>query len=84
MVSRKQLYALASTCIAVFTAVTLGSCSASTYSAPAPQTSESGAPVAATAGSGSAIPEIVVTAPRSTSPRVAEETASRPSAKRRS
>jgi hypothetical protein len=81
MVHRKRIDALARTAFAVFIGMALGACSASIYPAstaetPGPPTRESD-----TADSGSVLPEVVVTAPRLSSPRVAEDASSRPPAK---
>jgi hypothetical protein len=82
MIHRKRIHALARTSVAVFIGVALGACSASTYPAPTAQTPNPSTRQSDTADSGSVLPEVLVTAPRLSSPRVAEETSSRPPAKR--
>jgi hypothetical protein len=83
MTHRKRIHALARTSVAVFVAVALGACSASTYPAPTAQSPVSPTRQSDAADSGSVLPEVVVTASRLSSPRVAADTLSRPPAKRR-
>jgi hypothetical protein len=73
---------LARTSVVVSVAIALGACSASTYPAPTAQTPTFPTRQSDTADSGSVLPEIIVTAPRLSSPPVAEDTSSRPPAKR--
>jgi hypothetical protein len=82
MIHRKRIHALARTSVAVSIAIALGACSASTYSAPPAQTPSPPTRPSDTADSGSVLPEVVVTAPRLSSSRVAEETSSRSPARR--
>jgi hypothetical protein len=82
MIHRKRIHALTRTSVAVFIAVALGACSASTYPAPTARTPSPPTRQSDTADSGSVLPEVVVTASRLKSRRVAEETSSRPPAKR--
>lgn len=83
MSQEKRIPALAHTVLAVLIGMALGACSASTYSAAGVQTPDPATRPPATADSGLALPEIVVTATRLPPPRVAEQTSSRPPAKRR-
>ena len=82
MFYRKRVHALARMSVAVVAGVALGACGASTDPARTAR-----APIvqgqAHGANSSSVLPEVVVSAPRLGSPRVAEETSSRPPAKRR-
>ena len=82
MIHRKRIRALARSSVAVLITAALGACSASTYPAPPAQTPSTPPRQSDTADSGSVLPEVVVTAPRLNSRRVAEQTASRPPAKR--
>ena len=82
MIHRKRIDALACTSVTVFIAVALGACSASTYPAPTAHTPSPPTRQSDSADSGSVLPEVVVTAPRLNSRRVAEETSSPPPAKR--
>jgi hypothetical protein len=82
MIHRKRIHALARSSLAASIAIALGACSASTYPTPAAQIPNDPTPQSDTAAPGSMLPEVVVTAPRLRSPRVAEETSSRPPAKR--
>jgi len=82
MIHRKRIQALTRTSVALFIGVTLGACGASIDPAPTVQTPIIQAqPDVAT--SGSTLPEVVVSAPRLSAPRMAEETRLRPPAKRR-
>jgi hypothetical protein len=83
MIHRKRIRALAPTSVAVFIAAALGACSASTYPAPTAQSPVPPTRQSDTRDSGSILPEVVVTASRLSSPRVAAESLSRPPAKRR-
>jgi hypothetical protein len=83
MIHRKRIRALARTSVAVFIAAALGACSASTYPAPTAQSPVAPTRQSDTRDSGSILPEVVVTASRLSSPRVAAESLSRPPAKRR-
>jgi hypothetical protein len=83
MIHRKRIRALARTSVAVFIAAALGACSASTDPAPTAQSPVSPTRQSDTADSGSVLPEVVVTASRLSSPRVAAQTLTRPPAKRR-
>jgi hypothetical protein len=69
---------------AMLIGMALAACSAGTYSAASVPTPDSASRAADTADAGAAVPEIVVTASRLTSPRVAEQTPARPPAKERS
>jgi hypothetical protein len=82
MMTGKRIYALARTPVAMSIAIALGACSASTYPAVSVATPDSATRPSNTDDSGSALPEIVITATRLTSPRVAKETSLRPPAKR--
>ena len=82
MIHRKQIHALACTSVAVFVGIALDACSASTHPAPTAQSSSPATPQSDSAVSGPVLPEVVVSAPRLNSRRVAEETSSRPLAKR--
>jgi hypothetical protein len=83
MIHRKRIRVLARASVAVFIAVALGACGASTYPVPTAQSAVSPTRQADTADSGSVLPEVVVSASRLSSPRVAAETLSRSPAKRR-
>jgi hypothetical protein len=83
MIHRKRIRAFARTSVAVFIAATLGACSASTYPAPTAQSPVAPTRQSDTRDPGSILPEVVVTASRLSSPRVAAESLSRPPAKRR-
>jgi hypothetical protein len=83
MIHRKRIRALACTSVAVFIAVALGACSGSTYPAPTAQSPVSPTRQSDPAASGSVLPEVVVSASRLSSPRVAADSLSRPAAKRR-
>jgi hypothetical protein len=83
MIQRKRIRALARTSVAVFIAAALGACSASTYPAPTAQSPVSSTRQSDAADSGSVLPEVVVTASRLSSPRVAADTWARPPARRR-
>jgi hypothetical protein len=82
MITEKRIHTLARASVAMLIAIALGACSASTY----PEAS-AGTPAASTQASnaddsGADLPEIVITATRLTSPRVAKENSLRPPAKR--
>jgi hypothetical protein len=79
--NRRPVLVLAA--LAMLIGMALGACSAGSYSAASVQTPDSATRPSATGDSGSAIPEIVVTASRLTSPRVAEQSSPLPPAKRR-
>jgi len=79
--NRRPVLVLAA--LAMLIGMALGACSAGTYSAVSVQTPDAATRPSATGDSGSAVPEIVVTASRLTSPRVAEQSSPRPPAKRR-
>ena len=81
MIHRKRIHALARSSLAAYIAIALAACSASTYPTPAARIPNDPTQQSDAADSGSVLPEVVVTAPRLRSPRVAEET-SRPPAKR--
>ncbi|HKD52892.1 MAG TPA: hypothetical protein VKB72_01625 [Steroidobacteraceae bacterium] len=82
MIHGKRIQALTRASVAVFIGVALGACGVSTDPAPTAQTPIiHGQPDAAT--SGPTLPEVVVSAPRPSAQRMAEDTGSRPSAKRR-
>jgi hypothetical protein len=83
MIHRKRIRALARTSVAMIIAAALGACSASTYPAPSAQSPVSLTRQSDTRDSGSILPEVVVSASRLSSPRVAAESLSRPPAKRR-
>lgn len=83
MSQEKRIAALAHMVLAMLIGMALGACSAGTYSAAGVQTPDSATRPSETADSGLALPEIVVTATRLPPPRVAEQTSSRPPAKRR-
>jgi len=79
--NRRPVLVLAA--LAMLIGMALGACSARSYSAASVQTPDSATRPSAAGDSGSAVPEIVVTASRLTSPRVAEQNSPRPPAKRR-
>ena len=83
MIYRKQIQDLARTLVAAFIGVALGACSASTYPAPSARTADPPTRQSDARDSTSVLPEVVVSARRLSSPRVAAETLSRPPAKRR-
>ena len=83
MITGKRIHALARTSVAVLIAIALGACSAGTYPAANAQTPDPATRPSSSADSGSILPEIVVTATRLPSPRVADESSSRMPAKRR-
>ena len=82
MIYRKRIRALARSSVALFIGIALGACSASTFPAATAQTPNPPTRQSDTADSGSLLPEVIVTAARLSSPRVAEGTSSRPPAKR--
>ena len=82
MSQEKRIPALAHTVLALLIGMAVGACSASAYSAAGVQAPDSATRPSDTADSGLALPEIVVTATRLPPPRVAEQTSSRPPAKR--
>jgi hypothetical protein len=81
MIHRKRIRTLARTSFALFSAIALAACSTRTPPAPSSQTPDPSTRQSNTADSGSVLPEVVVTAPRASSPRVAKEPASRSPAK---
>jgi hypothetical protein len=83
MIHRKRIYALGRTSLAVFIGIALEACSASTHPAPIAQTPDPPTRGEDAGDSGSVVPEVVVSAPRVSSPAMAEESSSRPPAKRR-
>jgi len=83
MIHRKGTYTFARTAVAVFFAMALGACGASTYPAPTAQTPDPPTRRSDVSDSGSALPEVVITAPRWNSPSMAKESSSRPRAKQR-
>ena len=83
MIHRKRIRALARSSVAVFITAALAACSASTYPVPTAQSPVSPTRPSDSAASESVLPEVVVTASRLSSPRVAAETWPRPPAKRR-
>jgi len=82
MITGKRIQALARTPVAILIAIALSACGASTYPAASVETPDPATRPLKTDDSASALPEIVITATRLTSPRVAKETSLRPSAKR--
>jgi hypothetical protein len=83
MSQEKRIPALAHMVLAMSIGMALAACSSDTYSATRVQAPDSATRPSQTADSGLALPEIVVTATRLPPPRVAEQTSSRPPAKRR-
>jgi hypothetical protein len=83
MIHRKRIPALARTSLAVLIGTALEACSAGTHPAPVAQASDPPTRGEASGDSASAVPEIVVSAPRMSSPAMAQENSSRPPAKRR-
>ena len=81
MIHRKRIHTLARTSLAIFIGIALGACTTNTPPAPTARTSDPSTRQADTADSGSVLPEVVVTGPRVSSPRIAEEPSSRPPAK---
>jgi hypothetical protein len=82
MIQGKRIHALARTSLAGYVAIALVACSASTYPTPTAQTPNAPTRQSGAADSGSMLPEVVVSARRLPSPRIAEETWSRPPARR--
>jgi hypothetical protein len=82
MIHTKRIHAVARTLVAVFIGVALSACSASTQPVPTAQTPNPPTRQSDAVNSGSVLPEVVVSAPRLNSPRVAEETSPRAAAKR--
>jgi hypothetical protein len=82
MITGKRIHALARTSAAALIAIALAACSASTYPAASVRTPDSAAQPSNTEVAGSELPEIVITATRLTSPRMAKETSLRAPAKR--
>ena len=80
MIHRKRIQALTSASLAVFVAMTVVACSGSTHPASDADIRQGQSDAAY---SGSVLPEVVVTATRLSSPRMAKEASSRPPAKRR-
>ena len=83
MVQRKRIQSLARISVAPLIGVVLGACSAGSCPAPTAHTPDRPTRDSDGADSGSVLPEIVVTAPRLSSPRVVEENSSPRPAKRR-
>jgi hypothetical protein len=84
MVQGKRIQALAAASVAVFiAAAALGACSRSSYPAPTAQTRATPTQQSDSAEFPSVLPEVVVSASRLTSPRVAKETSSQRPTKRR-
>ena len=83
MVHRKRIQSLARASVALLIGVVLGACSAGSCPAPTAHTPDPPTRHFDDADSGSVLPEIVVTAPRLSSPRVVEENSSQRPAKRR-
>lgn len=83
MSQQKHVPALAHLALAMLIGVALGACSASTHSTPGVQTPDTATGPSDAADAGLALPEIVVTATRLPPPRMADQTSSRPPAKRR-
>jgi hypothetical protein len=81
MIHRKRIRRLARTSLTLFIGIALGACSTSTPPAPTAQTPDPSTRQSDTADPGSTLPEVVVTAPRVSSLRIAEEPSSRPPAK---
>jgi hypothetical protein len=81
MTHRKRIRALGRTSVVVSIAIARSVCSASKYPAPTAQFPNSATRTAAP-DSGAALPEVGITAPCLRSPSVAEESSSRPPAKR--
>jgi hypothetical protein len=82
MITGKRIHALARTPVAALIAIVLGACSASTNPAASVKTPDPATRPSNTDISGSELPEIVITATRLTSPRMAKETLSGAPAKR--
>lgn len=83
MIHRKRIHAVARSLVAVFIGISLSACgSASTHPAPTAQTPAPPTRQSDAADTGSVLPEVVVSAPRWKSPRVAEEKSPRAAAKR--
>jgi hypothetical protein len=81
MMHRKRIHALGRTSVVLSIGMALSACSASKYPAPTGQSPNS--PTRQPhPDSGADLPEVIVTAPRLHSPSVAEESSSRPPAKR--
>jgi hypothetical protein len=81
MMHRKRFHTLGRTSVLVSIGIALSACSASEYPAPTGQFPNS--PTRQPhPDSGPVLPEVIVTAPRLRSPSVAEESSSRPPAKR--
>ena len=83
MIQGKRIQALVRTSVSAVIAVALAACSASTYPAPTTQTPDPPTRQSDAPDSRPMLPEVLVTAPRLNSARVAEETSSQPPAKRR-
>jgi len=76
MIHRKRIRALARTSGAAFIGVALAACSVSTSPGPTAQNPDPATRRSDVADPGSVLPEVVITAPRPSSARVAEETSS--------
>jgi len=74
MIHGNRIHVLACTAVGVFIGVTLASCSASTSAAPKTQIADAPPARSDLAAQGSAVPEVVITASRLTSPRTTKET----------
>jgi hypothetical protein len=83
MVQGKRIQALAGASVAVFIGGALGACSPSSYPAPSAQTPDTPTRQSDAAEFRSVLPEVVVSASRLSSPRVAKETSSQRPTKRR-
>lgn len=83
MIHRKRIHALAHTSLAVLIGMALEACSGSTHPAATAQVPGPPTRGGASGDSAPAIPEVVVSAPRTSSPAMAKENSSRPPAKRR-
>jgi hypothetical protein len=83
MIHRKRIQERVRTLLAALMAVALGACSAGTDPAPTAQTRDPPTRQSDAGDSASMLPEVVVSARRLSPPRVAAETLSRPTAKRR-
>ena len=82
MITGKRIHTLARTLAAMLLAIALAACSESMHPAASVQTLDSATPSSNAADPGTGLAEIVVTATRLPSPRVAKETSLRPPAKR--
>jgi transglutaminase/protease-like cytokinesis protein 3 len=83
MVQGKRIQVLAGASVVVFIGAALGACSPSSYPAPTAQTPDTPMRQSDAAEFRSVLPEVVVSASRLSSPRVAKETSSQRPTKRR-